>query len=193
MDRYRGHGGSHYDSQAEAKASHRFAELGFKRNDSKFSQVFQDGQGTEFYARPDFHHADYDIYLEFKASTLNSLKTKAGSDKRLDSMADYRGGIPLRSDYLSYGWNHSKHKQAIVQAALTPDKLIICFQDAHTPTYAEALGYSKTGLWFCTMATLPTYMAALRLRQHGLQVGFSHNYSLEDADGIVLPASISYS
>lgn len=192
MKKHNGHGGSHYDSMAEAAASYRLAELGFSRYSSKFSQIFTDAEGTEFHACPDFYHADYGIYLEFKASKLNSLKTKAGSVKRLDSMADFRRGIPLPSDNLNYGWNHSKHKQAIVQKELTSARLIVCFQDTHTPTFAEATAYTKEGICFCTMRTLPTYIAALRLRQRGLQVGFIHSYNLADENGIVLPANITY-
>lgn len=192
MKKHNGHGGSHYDSKAEAAASYRLAELGFSRSDSKFSQVFTDAEGTEFHACPDFYHADHDIYLEFKASKLNSLKTKAGSVKRLNSMAIFRKGVPLPSDNLNYGWNHSKHKQAIVQKSLTTARLIICFQDSHTPTFAEALEYTKAGLLFCTMSTLRTYITALRLRQHGLQVGFIHSCSMEDENGELLPATITY-
>lgn len=192
MTKHNGHGGSHYDSKAEAAVSHRLAELGFGRSCSKFSQPFTDSQGTEFHACSDFYHADYGIHLEFKASKLNSIKTKAGSVKRLNSMAVFRRGEPLPSDNLSYGWNHSKHKQAIVQKALSPARLIICFQDSHTPTFAEALEYTKAGILFCTVGTLPTYITALRLRQRGLQVGFIHSYSLTDENGKVLPASINY-
>jgi hypothetical protein len=192
MKKHSGHGGSHYDSMAEAAASYRLAELGFSRNGDKFNQIFTDAEGTEFHACPDFYHADHDIYLEFKASKLNSLKTKAGSVKRLNSMAVFRRGAPLPSDNLNYGWNHSKHKQAIIQKALTPARLIICFQDTHTPTYDEAIEYMKAGIRFCTVGTLRTYITALRLRKRGVPVGFRHSYSLEDDNGEVLPPSITY-
>lgn len=192
MKKHNGHGGSHYDSMAEAAASYRLAELGFSRHSSRFTKIFTDAEGTDFHACPDFYHAGYGIYLEFKASKLNGLKTKAGSMKRLNDIAAYRRGAPLPSENLSYGWNHSKQKQAIVQKELTPARLIVCFQDAHTPTFAEALAYMKAGVWFCTVRTLPTYIAALRLRQRGLPVGFIHSYNLRDENGKVLPASITY-
>lgn len=192
MKKYPGYGGSHYDSIAEGQASYRLAELGFLRSSKPFKTDFYDADNKLFNARPDFYHAGYGIALEFKASELNSLKTKAGATKRLDSIARFRGGAPLFSDTLKYGWNHSKRKQAIVQATLTPDRLIICFQDDSTPTFPEALSYMSAGIWFCTMKTLPTYLAALRLRQHGLRVGFSHSYTLIDDSGAELPASITY-
>ncbi|MDB5843935.1 MAG: hypothetical protein JWP79_1245, partial [Polaromonas sp.] len=104
---------------------------------------------------------------------------------------EWRGGELPMKDKLDYQWNHSKRKQAIVQAAYTPDRFIVCF--AKAPTFAEALAYLKAGVLFCTLASLPSYLGYVRLKQLGLAVGFSESYTLTDDAGTAHPAGYTYS
>lgn len=190
MPTYTGHGGSRYDSKAEAAASYKLSELGFMRSNDRFSQTFKDSAGTEFRACPDFHHARYGLRLEFKAAGLNGVKTKASADKQIADRVEYRGGTLNMKDRLDFQWNHSKKKQAIVQAALTPDRFIVCF--AKPPAFAEALVYLKAGILFCTLASLPSYLGYIRLKQRGLAVAFSESYTLTDETGTTYPAGFTY-
>lgn len=190
MTTYTGHGGSRYDSKAEATASYKLAELGFMRSNDKFTQTFKDAEGTEFRACPDFHHARYGLSLEFKAADLNGVKTKASADKQVADKMEWRGGFLTMKDSLDYQWNHSRRKQAIVQTALTPDRFIVCF--AKAPPFSEALAYLKAGVVFCTLASLPSYMGYVRLKQRGLAVGFSMSYMLTDDAGTAHAAGYTY-
>lgn len=187
---YIGYGGKCHDSQPEAKASFRLADLGFLHSGKKFDKRFLDPEGTDFGAYDDFFHARYGLHLEFKAADLNGVKTKASSDKQLEAKKAWRGGSLNMKDYLDYGWNHSKTKQAIVQAAYTPDRFIVCFDKA--PPFAEALAYLKAGVVFCTLASLPSYLCYIRLKQLGIAAGFSEHYTLTDEAGTAHPAGFTY-
>jgi len=189
-EQYIGYAGVSHDSQAEAQASFKLADLGFLRSGKKFDKRFLDPEGTTFGAYDDFYHARYGLHLEFKAAGLNGVKTKASSDKQLEAKKAWRGGSNIPKDYLDFGWNHSKNKQAIVQAAYTPDRFIVCF--AKAPPFAEALAYLKAGVVFCTLASLPSYLGYVRLKQLGLCVGFSEHYTLTDEAGTAQPAGFTY-
>ena len=189
--KYPGFNGILHDSKTEAKASHTLAKLGFLYSNNKFDQRFNDSDGTDFGAYDDFYHAKYGIHLEWKDAELNGVKTKATSESQLASKARARGGFNIMKDYLDFGWNHSKIKQAIVQAAYTPDRFIVCF--AKAPPFSEVLTYLKAGIVFCTLASLPSYLGYVRLKQLGLAVSFSLNYTLTDeATGETHPAGFTY-
>ena len=190
MKKYTGYAGYEHDSKAEAVASYKLAELGFLRSSERFTQSFKDSTGTEFRACPDFHHARTGLYLEFKAADLNGVKTVATSESQLAGQRQRRGGFNIMKDYLDFGWNHSKNKQAIVQSAMTPDRFIVCF--AKAPPFAEALAYLKAGVLFCTLASLPSYLGYIRLKQLGIAAGFSEHYTLTDDAGTAHPAGFTY-
>ena len=188
---YIGYGGKFHDSKTEAKASFKLADLGFLYSNKKFDKRFLDPEGTDFGAYDDFYHARYGLHLEWKDAELNGVKSKATSESQLAGQRKRRGGFNVMKDYLDYGFNHSKTKQAIVQAAYTPDRFIVCF--AKAPTFPEALSYLKAGIVFCTLASLPSYLGYIRLKQLGLAVGFSLNYTLTDeATGETHPAGFTY-
>lgn len=188
--KHSGYGGNLHDSKTEAKASYRLAELGFLHSNKKFDKTFSDSEGTTFYACPDFHHARYGVYLEWKDSELNGVKTVATSESQIAGRLLRNGGYLTMKDKLDFQWNHSKNKQAIVQAAYTPDRFIVCF--AKAPPFSEALAYLKAGVVFCTLSSLPSYLAYVRLKQHGLAVGFSEHYTLTGDDGTTIPAGFTY-
>ena len=187
---YIGYGGVSHDSQTEAKASFKLADLGFLHSGKKFDKRFVDPEGTTFGAYDDFFHARYGLHLEFKAADLNGVKTVATSESQLAGQRQRRGGFNIMKDYLDFGWNHSKNKQAIVQSAMTPDRFIVCF--AKAPPFAEALAYLKAGVLFCTLASLPSYLGYIRLKQLGIAAGFSEHYTLTDDAGTAHPAGFTY-
>lgn len=189
--KYIGFGGHYHDSASEAKASHTLAKMGFFYSNKKFDQRFNDSDGADFGAYDDFYNTRYGIHLEWKDADLNGVRTKATSDSQLASQMLRRGGFTTMKDDLDYGWNHSKNKQAIVQAAYTPDRFIVCFRKA--PTFKEVLSYIKAGVVFCTLDSLPSFLGYLHLKQRGLSVGFSLNYILTDeATGETHPAGFTY-
>ena len=188
--KYIGYGGIYHDSKTEAKASFKLADLGFLHSGKKFDKTFRDPKGESFGAYPDFYHARYGIYLEWKDGDLNGVTTVATSESQLAGQRQRRGGPNILPDFLKYGWNHSKNKQAIVQAAYTPDRFIVCF--AKAPALSEALAYLKAGVVFCTLASLPSYLCYVRLKQCGLAVGFSEHYTVTDDAGIVHAAGYTY-
>lgn len=151
--KYLGYGGIYHDSKTEAQASFKLADLGFLHSGKKFDKRFLDSEGTSFGAYPDFFHARYGLHLEWKDAELNGVKTVATSESQLAGQRQRRCGPNIMPDYLKYGWNHSRRKQAIVQAAYTPDRFIVCF--AKAPPFSEALVYLKAGVVFCTLASLP--------------------------------------
>lgn len=176
--KYPGFSGLLHDSESEAKASFPLAALGFLQCNKRFATTFKDSEGTSFYACPDFHHARYNVYLEWKDSKLNGVRTKATSESQLSAQLMRRGGFNVMNDFLKYGWNHSRNKQAIVQATYTPDRFIVCFATA--PPFSEALAYLTAGVVFCTLSSLPSFLGYVRLKQFGLSVGFSLDYTLTD-------------
>lgn len=182
-NKYIGHGGTPYDSQAEAKASFRFAELGCFSAKGRFDQTFKDSEGTEFRACPDSYHAGSGLYLEFKTATLNGVKTKASADKQLAAKECFKGFLTM-FDRLKLAWNHARRKHAIVQKALTPQNYIVVFEKA--VPMEDALAYMKAGIVFCTMKSLPSYLAKVKLAQHGLHVAFTMPYMGEEAEGLEL-------
>lgn len=178
-----GYGGTPFDSLAEAKASFRFAELSCFHAKSKFSQTFKDMEGTEFRACPDFYHARYGLYLEFKTATLNGVKTKASADKQLNEKEAFKGSLSLY-DRLKLQWNHARRKHAIVQKALTPQNYVVVFESA--VPIAAAVDYINAGIVFCTLASLPSYLAKVRLAQLGLHVAFTMPYIGSEVEGLSL-------
>jgi len=187
---YIGYGGVSHDSQTEAKASYKLADFGFLHSGKKFDKRFLDSEGTSFGAYPDFYHARYGLHLEWKDAELNGVKTVATSESQLAGQRQRRGGPNIPKDWLDYGWNHSKNKQAIVQAAYTPDRFIVCF--AKAPPFSEALAYLKAGVVFCTLASLPSYLGYIALKQRGLCIGFSESYTLTDEAGTAHAAGYTY-
>ena len=190
MKKYPGYNGILHDSKTEAKASFKLADLGFLASSKKFSNLFVDPNGETFGAYDDFYHARYGVHLEWKDCKLNGVGSKATSESQLAGRRLRRGGFTIMKDDLDFGWNHSKVKQSIVQTTLTPDRFIVCFRVA--PTWPEALAYIKAGIVFCTLASLPSFLGCIRLRQRGLQVGFSMNYDLTDNDGNTVLGGFTY-
>jgi len=191
MKNHIGFNGILHDSKTEAKASHPLAKLGFYASAKKFSQRFNDSDGTSFGAYDDFFNAKYSVHLEWKDCKLNGVKTKASSLKQLADKAAWRNAPNTAKENIDFGWNQAWRKQSIVQTALTPDRFIVCFSKA--PPFEEALTYIKAGIVFCTLSSLPSYLAYLHLSQRGLAVGFNLNYTLTDeATGETHPAGFTY-
>ena len=188
--KYPGFNGCMHDSKTEAKASYPLAKLGFLHSGKKFPIRFNDSDGRDFGAYDDFFHARYGIHLEWKASELNGVRTKTTSESQLARKMADRGGFTLPNDDLKFGWNHSRNKQAIVQAAYTPDRFIVCFEKA--PTFEQALVYIKAGVLFCTLDSLPSYLGYVRFKQRGLSVGFTLNYTVTDDEGQQHAAGFAY-
>lgn len=181
--KYIGYGGEPFHSIAEAKASFRFAELRCFSAKGRFQQTFTDSQGTEFRACPDFYHAGTGLYLEFKTHTLNGVRTIASSEKQL-SEKEQRNGFLKMFDRLKLAWNHAKRKHAIVQAKLTPQNYVVVFEK---PVPAkDAMAYIEAGIVFCTMNSLPSYLAKATLAKRGIHAGFTLQYAAEEAEQMML-------
>ena len=177
------HGGTPFDSKAEAAASPEFSRLGCIRSTGRYPQTFTDADGTEFRAMPDFYHPASCLWIEYKAAPLNGKKTKANADRALRSRRDFAGYL-TRYDMLRHGWNHAKAKQAIVQRKLTPQNFVVVFKDP--PTIAEAMEYLKAGVVFIPLSSLPSYLLHARLAKAGIQTGFRLWYETEEAGPLAL-------
>jgi len=183
MTTHIGHGGTPYDSKAEAAASFQFAKLGCFPASGFYPQTFTDADGTEFPAKPDFFHPASGLYIEFKAGKLNGKKTKANADRAIASRQEFKGSLSLY-DFLSHGWNHAKAKQAIVQRQLTPQNFIVVFDKP--PTFAEAIDYVRAGIVFVSVSALRSYLLHARLAKAGIRTGFQLRYDAEDIGPMIL-------
>lgn len=166
-----------HDSKAESRASSIFSRLGAIPCNTQFDAIFVDKRDEEFRARPDFYHPQSGVFIEYKPCTLNSVTSKSASRNKLAAQARYRGGQPTKFDQLRYGWNQSKVKQAIVQAKLTPQNFIVVFDKK--PVFSDAKAYAQKGVTFCTLNSLPSYLAYAHFRKLGLPVSFTLPYDEE--------------
>lgn len=183
MTNYIGPDGRHYDSKAEAAASRRFRQLGCIPTDAAFPHTFTDAEGKEFRAKPDFFHPASGLFIEHKSAPLNSRTTKSIADRAIASKQAFKGTLSTW-DWLCDGWNHSKHKHAIVQRELSPQNFVVVFDQA--PTAKEAMAYKKGGLVFIAMTALPSYLLYARLAKAGIKAGFLLRYRASDTEQSVL-------
>lgn len=183
MTSYSDHGGTPFDSKAEAAAFPEFQRLGCIRTSEPYPQTFRDADGTAFRARPDFYHPASGLFIEFKAGSLNGKRTTATADRALASKLEFKGTLSVW-DWLQCGWHHAKAKQAIIQRQLTPQRFVIVFKEP--PTLAEAIEYMKAGVVFIPLSALPSYLLHARLAKAGIQTGFRLRYATEEAGPVVL-------
>ena len=88
---------------------------------------FKGNDGMLFFAKADFYHPTEDYYIELKSHPLNIVKTKSDSDRRMAAIPKH---VKITNyHYLAHGWNHSLHKQKIVQSTLADNgiKLLLVF------------------------------------------------------------------
>lgn len=158
-----------FDSKTEENAHPVFTSLGCVHvGDEYFDTTFTDKTGNTFRARPDYYHPASDCYIEFKSATLNSRTSKDNSEKalaRAKSSNAFRRNTSDHWDSLNNGWNHSRHKQRIVQKALSPDNFIVVFKDGiSTEDMAQ---YQRLGLVTIPLNALPSWLGFQRLRKAG--------------------------
>lgn len=182
-NRYIGISGKRHDSISEAQASFYYAKFGFHACSDTYSHIFEDKEGTTFYAKADFYNADFGIYLEHKDGKLNSKTTKRTAEVALSRIEPWK--MQRYSTYYQHehGWNHSKKKQFIVQGKMTPQNMVICF--AKPPTYKEAAEYVKAGIVFIAKESLPSYKAYCMFAKAGLAVNFRLNYTDDDGNEVI--------
>ncbi|MEZ8383483.1 MULTISPECIES: hypothetical protein [Vibrio] len=98
--------------------------------DKPYKTTFYDEDGTPFKAHPDFWHPESKTVIEFKAHQLNTCKTKAESQQKLDNQQEFRGKLTF-FDKLKWGWNHSIYKQSKVQSSLNSlgHSMLVVFSD----------------------------------------------------------------
>ena len=183
-DLYIGITGKRHDSISEAQASHYYAKFGFVPCDDYLPGDFYDKNGELMPSKGDFYHPRTGLYLEHKAADLNGVTTKAKSRSQLQGRANHRGGKPWRCDELKFGWNHSKASKSIIQAKLTPQNYIVVFEK---PVPAkQAIAYMEAGIVFCTMKSLPSYLAKVRLAQRGFNFPFIMHYDGDEVEELAL-------
>jgi hypothetical protein len=174
-DRYIGVTGKRHASISEAQASFYYASLGFVPCEDYLPGDFYDKEGTPMPSKGDYYHPVAELYLEHKAADLNGVGTKATSKSQLESKAARRGGKLIMPDLLKFGWNHSRESKSIIQAKLTPQNYIVVFEKK-VPIKA-AMSYTDAGIVFCTMKSLPAYLAKVRLAKRGLNLPFRLHYT----------------
>jgi len=180
-----------YDSEFERSIAPTLEALGFVRSNDYFRldgqlQQFRDKTGATFIARPDWHHAELDLYVETKSGTLNSkttVKTAASAEARVRRDCSLRGQPFSTYHMLQNQFSHSRYKQAAVQSVLTPQHMIVVF--AERVPYATMIGYAKVGLVAIHLDALPQYLQYIRFARHGLPVQWNLPYPEESANFVL--------
>jgi hypothetical protein len=129
-------------------------------NDSYLPGEFSDKENTSFRAKADFYHPQFDVYVEVKQYSLNGIKCKRTADKQLEAAKS-------RSQFgtfhqLKNGWNHSAHKQAIVQTTLDPDRFTVLFSEE--PDEATLKRIQKSGLHCFDRRRFDVWMLVAKFR-----------------------------
>jgi hypothetical protein len=123
-----------------------------------YKTTFYDEDGSPFKAYPDFWHAESQTAIEFKAHQLNTCKTKAASQSKLDNQQKFRGKLTF-FDKLKWGWNHSMYKQAKVQSSLAAlgHKMVVFADETKISTQSKNR-MDKIDLTWCFEYELPQYL-----------------------------------
>ena len=118
--------------------------------DKPYKTTFYDEDGTPFKAYPDFWHPESRTVIEFKAHQLNTCKTKAESQQKLDKQEEFKGYLKFY-DKLKWGWNHSLYKQAKVQSSLQSlgHNMLVVFADETKISTQNKNLMNKIGLKWC--------------------------------------------
>lgn len=160
-----------YDSSAEEQASAHLAKLGFVRCNTTFEHTFMDASSCTFRACPDFYNECAGLYVEYKPCKLNSRGTKAIAD---NALAHAQSWAYNAYNHIKHGWSNSLFKQAAVQKVLTPQNFIVVFDTL--PELKAAKKYARHGVVFCTLDSLRSYVAYVRLCKLGLNINFNLRY-----------------
>lgn len=183
-----------YDSKTENDMAPAIKALGGRRCTTfpaGMTSAYLDADGERHTAKPDFlvPLKTHDVVIEAKGRILNNHYTKASSTEGLkEAYRDhfYRSGDNLthaqlsdalfyytrrgQLDVIRHGFNHSRWKQAAVQAVHGWQKFILVFKTA--PHEFDAKQFVKAGIVFCTVKTLPDLLLTIELSQKGFLVPF---------------------
>ena len=165
-----------FDSTAEKDAAPAFAALGAIRCNSPFDITFEDKLGETFTACPDFYHEQFGMYLEYKPCDLNTTTSKKSARNALAAKvkkAAYDHREVSTYDKISSSWSNSLYKHAIVQKELNHYNFVVVLQKP--PTLKDAENFAKRGLTWCTLASLPSYMAFAHFHNRGISAGFTQH------------------
>ncbi|MCY0855746.1 hypothetical protein [Cupriavidus sp. D39] len=169
-----------YDSKFEQRIAPTMLSLGFVRCDDYYNDasglplVFTDKQDAPYRAKPDWHHPRLDLYVETKCHALNNKTSQSTANRALDRQRNYRGGRLILKDLLNLQWSHSRYKQAGVQFVLTPQNLVVVF-DEPIP-FDEMLTYKKAGLVAINIDSLRSYLGYIHFARKGLALQFDMPY-----------------
>jgi hypothetical protein len=175
-----------YDSAFEQRIAEQMQSLGFTRCDDFYSVTFSDKKGQTFHAKADWYHPGLKLYAETKSHTLNSKKSQQSAEKGVERQRQYRQikGQPLKLiDLLENQWCHSKHKQAAVQRSLSPQQMIVVFEQSIPIDEMQA--YKKAGLVCISLADLHTYKAYLHFGSKKLFLQFNYEYYAENVSFVL--------
>lgn len=119
-----------YDSKAEQQFHQRNPDLTLAQ-DEHYLCSFTDTDDYTFRAKPDFWCESTQTFIEFKDYQLNTSSTKTIAKEKLSKLVEFKGR-ELLIDKLKCDWNHSLHKQAIVQNDLFDNhgiRMLVVFSD----------------------------------------------------------------
>ena len=137
-----------YDSTVESEYHSKHPYL--VRCTDNLPMPFKGNDGMLFFAKADFYHPTEDYYIELKDHPLNVVKTKSDSERRMASIPKH---VKITNyHYLAHGWNHSLHKQKIVQSTLADNgiKLLLVFTKPIPPRKVTEM--NKHGLNYTIIA-----------------------------------------
>lgn len=125
--------------------------------------TFKDREGTHFNAMADYYHPVYDVWLEIKDACLNGLKVKRTADKQSEA-ARLRPAYAKHPTYfqIKNGWNHSVHKQAIVQSTIGVNKFMVLF--AGKPNAENIKRITNNGLHAYSFRKFPIWFMGVKIR-----------------------------
>lgn len=186
-NRYPGFNGYPHRSIAEAAASFILAKHNIFACEDYYNTLFTDALGNTFHARKDFHHAEFNIDIEFKSSVLNSLKNTitAASAKTRFETAISQCRINKKNymaNLLKSAWSDSLNKQWAVQSQRPPASMLVIFEKM--PSEKEQIRMMKKGLFFCTLGNIGNFLAMYRMLHYGVIESFSmcsHTFTLQPA------------
>lgn len=90
--------------------------------------TFTDPEGTIFNAMGDYYHPVYNAWIEVKDSELNGIKCKRTAEMQSEA-ANLRPSYKSKASFfwIKHGWNHSVHKNSIVQKTIPPGQFLVIF------------------------------------------------------------------
>lgn len=140
--------------------------------DTYLPYTFTDPEGTIFNAKGDYYHPVYNAWVEAKDSELNGIKCKRTAETQSEA-AKLRPAYKKNPSYfwIKHGWNHSAHKNTIVQNTIPPGQFLVVFTGNVNEENIKRI--VNAGLHACSFKKIGLALMILKIR-HSLGFTVRH-------------------